>query len=224
MAYSRTTEAQSHRGPLLKKGLCLCVSVVCGLWLSSATAQQLLDRVVARVAGTAITQTEVEAALALGIVEAEGADRLAAGTRQMIDRRLVLAEVARFPPSEPPEPAIAGLVAKMKARAGADYPAVLRQTGLDEQRVRDMARDTLRIQAYLDQRFGTTAQASLQEARDYYEANRQAFARNGAVPPFDQVESEARAAASAQRRRATVAQWLGDLRTRADVVDLTSRP
>jgi hypothetical protein len=182
---------------------------------------QLLDRVVARVGGTAITQTDVDAAVGLGVIEADGAGG-ASATQQMIDRRILLAEVARFPPADPSDSAIAELSATMKARAGAGYDALLKRTGLDDQRVGELARDTLRIQAYIDQRFGTSAQASAQEARDYYETHRDEFTRNGALAPFESVEAEARQAASATRRRAAVAQWLQGLRARTDVV--TPRP
>ena len=123
--------------------------------LSLADAQQLLDRVVARVGGTAITQSDVDAAVALGVVQAPSATAPAA-ISQLVDRHLLLAEVARFPPPEPSGEAVAALSAKMKAHAGAGYDAVLRRTGVDDQRIRDLARDTLRIEAYVDQRFGTS--------------------------------------------------------------------
>jgi len=191
------------------------------LWQLPAHAQ-LLDRVVARVGGAAITQTDVDAAVGLGVIEADGAGG-ASATQQMIDRRILLAEVARFPPADPPDSAIAELTATMKARAGAGYDALLKRTGLDDQRVGELARDTLRIQAYIDQRFGTSAQASAQEAREYYDTHRDEFTRNGALAPFESVEAAARQAASATRRRAAVAQWLQGLRARSDVV-VTSRP
>ena len=41
-------------------------------------------------------------------------------------------------------------------------------TGIDEARLRDTARDTLRIQAYLNQRFGTTVQVRDEEGALYY--------------------------------------------------------
>jgi hypothetical protein len=204
---------RSLRGALLLTTLAVAPAAVHG--------QELLDRVVARVGGSAITQTDVDAALALGIVEASGPDRLAAATQQMVDRRLLLAEVARFPPREPADAAVDERLAAMKARAGGGYEALLRRTGLDEARLRDMARDTLRIQAYIDQRFGTTAQVSVQEAREYYDAHPQAFTRNGTRQPFEEVEAEARLAASAARRQRLLAQWLADLRTRGDVVEVT---
>lgn len=192
---------------------------------TSAAAQQLLDRVVARVGGVAITQSDVEAALGLGVIEGPpGADRMVAGTRQLVDRQLLLAEVARFPPPEPAVAAVDKLSAAMKARAGGGYPALVQHTGIDDQRVREMARDTLRIDAYVEQRFGTTAQVGQQEARDYYETHLKEFTRNGTVASFEQVENEARTAAATERRRTLVAQWVADLRTRGEVVDLTSRP
>jgi hypothetical protein len=181
--------------------------------------------VVARVGGVAITQTDVEAALGLGVVEGQpGEDAIASGTHQLIDRQLLLTEVSRFPPPDPSEPAIAEVVSRMKAHAGSGYPSLMQRTGLDEPRLRELARDTLRIQAYIEQRFGTTAQAGLQDARDYYDTHRAQFTRNGVLLPFEQVETEAREAASSERRRATLTRWIDDLRARGDVVEVTRRP
>lgn len=228
----RTARLQGRgtAGPLPRRGGCgaafrqrlilwCCLAAAAAALPADAGAQQLLDRIVARVGATVITQTDVDAALALGVVEAAaGADRQDSATLQLVDRHLLLAEVGRFPPLEPPAADVDAVVARMRAHAGAQFSAIVERTGLDEQRLRDMARDTLRIQAYIDQRFGSSAQASVQEAREYYESHRQEFARNGAVPPFEQVEEAARAAASAERRGRTVTQWIADLRTRGEVV------
>jgi len=124
-------------------------------------AQQLLDRVVARVGTSAITQTDVDAAVAFGVVEqrdAEGRDAV----KQLIDRRLILAEVERFPPPEPAEASIVEQVAKMRATAGANTAAVMKRTGVDDKRLAEIARDTLRIQDYMRQRFGTGVRADQQ--------------------------------------------------------------
>lgn len=129
-----------------------------------ASAQQLLDRVVARVATVAITQTDVDAAVAFGIVEPKTADGREP-VKQMIDRRLILDEVSRFPPPEPTEDAINEQIAKMKAAAGSQAAAVMKQTGVDEKRLSEFARETLRIQAYLAQRFGTGVRAEQQRAQ-----------------------------------------------------------
>ena len=125
----------------------------------SSTAQQLLDSVVARVGSSAITQTDVDAAVAFGIVERNDA------VKQIVDRRLILAEVARFPPPEPPEAAVVELVARMRAAAGADAAAVMKRTGADDKRLTELARDSLRIQSYIRQRFGSGVRAEEQMAR-----------------------------------------------------------
>ena len=142
----------------------LVVAIVMG-WLSLANAQQLLDRVVARVGTSAITQTDVDAAVAFGIVERRAGAEVSDPISQVIERRLILDEVRRFPPPEPSEAAIAELVAKMRALAGADAAAVMKRTGVDDQRLAELARDTLRIQGYIQQRFGSGARAEQQMAR-----------------------------------------------------------
>ena len=186
-------------------------------WLTPLGGQQLLDRVVARVGGIAITLSDVRAAIGLGLVEG-GAANEAAAVQPLIDRQLVLMEAARFPPPDPTPAAIEARVASMRAHAGADLERLMRTTGVDEPRLRDLARDTLRIQGYLDQRFGVSVQVTEDDARRYYDAHPEEF-RSGEVPvPFDQAEPEARRRASEERLRATVEQWLEDLRARADIV------
>ena len=194
-------------------------------WLSVPSAQQLLDRVVARVNDSAITQSDVNAALALGAIAAPaGAQQEAAAAEQLIQRQLVLAEVARFAPPEPDPTLVDREIATMKARAGARLAAVIQATGIDEARIRDMARDTLRIQAYLNQRFGATVQVSDDEVLQYYRSHPSEFMRGGMAIPFDEAEPAARQRASAARRDATISQWMTDLRARADVSIPTRRP
>lgn len=217
----RDTEAQrfllfDHNSPL-----CRCVSVATCLvtvWLSHPRAQTLIDRVVARVDAVPITLTDVQAAIGLGIVQvAGGGDAIAAGTQQMIDRQLELAEVQRFPPPAPPPAMVAMEVARLKMNAGSRLPALMQSTGLVEQRIADIARDNLRIAAYLDQRFGTVVQVSDEEVANYYRTHAAEFTQGGDTLPFDEAEPIARQRVSVERRRATIRQWVTDLRARADV-------
>ena len=183
-----------------------------------ASAQQLLDRVVARVDGYAITLTDVQAALGLGVIQVPpAADPIEAGTQQMIDRQLLLTEVQRFPPPEPGATAVDREVTRLTMRAGARLGSLMQSTGLTEARIRDIARDNLRILDYLDQRFGTTVQVSDEEVAQYYREHEPEFTRGGDLTPFDEAEPVARQRASSERRRATIDQWLRDLRSRADI-------
>lgn len=125
----------------------------------SSSAQQVLDSVVARVGSSSITRTDVDAAVTFGIVTRADA------VRQLIDRRLMLAEVRRFPPPEPGATEIKLLMETMRAAAGADTAAAMKRTGLNDDRLAELARDTLRIQSYVQQRFGSGPRADEQRSR-----------------------------------------------------------
>ena len=100
----------------------------------------------------------------------------------------------------------------------------MQSTGLDEQRIRDLARESLRIQAYLNQRFGATLQVSDEEVEQYYRGHPEEFTRNGVLMSFEEAAPIARQRASALRRSALIAQWLRDLRARAEVATPPARP
>jgi hypothetical protein len=188
------------------------------LWLSPVSAQQLLDRVLARIDGAPLTLTDVQAAIGLGVVQLPpGPDAMAAGTQLMIDRQLELTEVQRFPPPEPDATPVAREAARLTMNAGARLAALMQSTGLTEQRISDIARDNLRIAAYLDQRFGTVVQVSDEDVATYYRTHEAEFTRGGDTIPFEEAEPTARQRVSNERRRATVEQWIRDLRSRADV-------
>ena len=95
---------------------------------SFPSAQQLLDRVLARVDTNPITLTDVQAALALGIVQVDSGDPVAEGTQRMIDRQLELTEVQRFPP---PEPSPAGM-SSMNFQSLRRLPYSVRLQGSDD--------------------------------------------------------------------------------------------
>jgi hypothetical protein len=183
------------------------------LGLSSVAAQQLLDRIVARVNGVAITLTDVKAAVALGVADPPEA----AAIEQLVDRQLVLGEVARFLPPEPSTAAVAAEAAKLTAGAGDRLPEIVASTGIDEARIREIARENLRIQAYINQRFGVNVQLTEEEVAQYYRIRPDEFTRGGALIPFSEAEPLARERASAERRAVTVAQWMRDLRARAAI-------
>jgi len=196
---------------------CLCGMatpvVLLLVWLSPLGAQQLLDRIVARVNGVAVTLTDVKAAMALGIVAVPESVAI----EQLIDRQLVLNEVARFVPPEPAAAAVALEAGSLMTRAGAKLPEVMADTGIDEPRIREIARENLRIQAYLNQRFGVNVQLTEEEVAQYYRIHPEEFTRAGTLMPFTEAEPLARERASAERRAVTVAQWMRDLRGRAEI-------
>ena len=158
--FQTTKNTKRSMGTKKTSKVLVAIFVPFAIFAVQISAQQLLDRVVARVGATAITQTDVEAAAAFGVIDSKAGDLV----KQMIERRLIIAEVNRFPPPEPDEKAISEQVAKMKATAGAQAAAVMKRTGVDEKRLAELARETLRIQAYLAQRFGSGPRPDQQRA------------------------------------------------------------
>lgn len=186
-------------------------------------AQEVLDRVLASVEGEPITLSDARAAIRLGLVETPaGVDPLLAALQQLIERRLLLSEVARFAPPEPDAAMLDAQVSQMRSRVGgaADLARLDQSTGYGEAQIRDVARDNLRIQAYLNQRFGSTAQPTDDEVGQYYRTHLEEFTVNGRVIPFAEAEAVAREKAAAERRHAIILQWMRELRQRADVVEL----
>ena len=200
------------------------VATVLAVWVSPGVGQELLDRIVAHVNGEVITLTDVHAAVALGVVEPPADADAIDAVEPLVSRYLVLAEVERFAPPEPAADVVARETASLIGRLGSRLVAVMESTGIDEARIEDIARDTLRIQAYLDQRFGTTVQLTEEEVAQYYRIHPDEFTREGTLMPFTQAEPLARERAGAERRASIVAQWTGDLRARGDVTVMLPTP
>jgi hypothetical protein len=134
----------------------------------------------------------------------------------------MLVEVDRYAPPEPPAEAIEPRLREVRARFP-DALAVettLHQIGMSEDDVRRYIRDTLRIDAYLQQRFTATIQPSDDEIAAYYRLNEAAFTRGGALVPYAQARNEARARLIQERREALIRDWLAGLRRRANIVQL----
>lgn len=131
--------------------------------MSRAAEAEIIDRVLAVVAGQLITLSDVTAARDLGLQTAEGAaDPVREILSKLIDRELIVAEVDRYAPPEPSAEAIDRETARIRMRfpTAEAFAATLERSGTEEKQLREIVRQDLRIRAYLDQRF-----ASAQERR-----------------------------------------------------------
>jgi hypothetical protein len=191
-------------------GLCFIVALV----LSSTARADIIDRVLAVVDGALITQSDVLGATRLGLVQtAPGGDPVQAALDRLIERRLILAEVDRYAPPDPPDAAVEGAFDVLRNRVGAAALEVtLRQTGETNEQLHRYLRDDLRIEAYLQERFGTIQPSDLDIA-EYYTAH---STQLGQLPP--QQAREAAIAALTKEHRSTVIQdWIAGLRRRANI-------
>ena len=189
-----------------------------GLLLSASPGAEVLDRVLAIVAGDLILLTDVRAAREFGFVTVEGTDADAQALARMIDRALILAEVERFAPPEPEAASVDKGVALVRARFSSPQALAdaLAQVGIEERHLREYVRQDLRMTAYLDQRF-TPVPPPEEEIGRYYREHPDLYTRNGVPVPFETARSEIVQALMAQARRDLVNDWVTGLRRRADV-------
>jgi hypothetical protein len=196
---------------------------------------QIIDRILAVVDGVIIMQSDVAAAIRLKRVPSAGgpstssgssrassgdaADPTGAALDRLIERQLILAEVDRYAPPDPAEADIDRHLSDLRSQAGAEFDRILLLSGIGVEQLRREVRDDLRIQAYLQQRFGAI-QPTEEEILQYYRDHPASFSVNGAVRSFDDAHDVARAALIAERRGQTIRDWMSDLRRRANVTVL----
>ena len=213
--------------PGLAGGIALLVSLILGS-VRVASAQEIIDRVLAVAAGEVIMLSDVSAARDFGLVTpAPAGDPIKDVLSRLIERALVMAEVARYAPPEPDTAAVDRALDAVRARFATReaFDRALERVGMSEAHLRELLRGDLRIQAYLEQRF-TVAAPNDDELARYYHDRPELFVRDGRLPPLAEIRQQVLRAALADRRRSLVADWIADLRRRADVVDLysTQRP
>lgn len=170
------------------------------LLVAQPASAEVIDKILAVIGGQILMRSDVEAALALGLVDPKpGAERVSGGLDALIDRVLMLNEVRRVVPPEPGAAAVETRLTRIRARF--DSPDALLKTlaasGIDETVLRIYAADDLRLTSYIDERFSGAAQPTDEEIRQAGESARQRL--------FN------------ERRQALVGAWVAELRRRADL-------
>jgi hypothetical protein len=202
---------------IAKSRLQIAVGLI-GVFLSAAPGAEVLDRVMAIVAGDLILLSDVRAARDFGFVTVEGADPDAQALTRLIERSLILAEVERFAPPEPEAASVDKGVAVVRARYASPqaFAAALARAGIEERHLREYVRQDLRMNAYLGQRF-ITGPPPEEEIGRYYREHPDLYTRNGALMPFETARAEIVQTLTIQGRRALIDDWVAGLRRRADV-------
>jgi hypothetical protein len=196
------------------------MSIAILLLTATLLSADVIDRVLAVVGGQIITLSDVNAALRFGLVPADvSTDPVDAALQRLIDRRLMLAEVERYAPPEPSPAAIDAAIAALRAKFkdALAFEIALNQTAMSNEELRRFARDSIRIDTYLQQRIAGTVQPTDDDLLGYYRARQQDFTVNGVVRPFEEVREEIRSRVQQDRREAVVREWLTGLRRRASI-------
>ncbi len=185
-----------------------------------AAPAEIIDRILAVVDSSVVTQSDVMAAMRLGLEKPpRSGDAVAGVLDRLIDRRLMLAEVERYAPPDPTAAEVDRGVEAVRRRfpTAPALDEVLKETGLDERQLRQHIRDDLRVDAYLQQRFGSVVQPSEEQVLDYYRSHPEQFSAGGELRPYGEVHDEIRQTLATERRAGTIGEWLTNLRRRANV-------
>lgn len=120
---------------------------------------EIIDRIMAVAASQPITLSDIVAARQFQLIDvpAGTSDPTGYVLDRLIERNLMLTEVDRFQPPEPDATEIARRLDQMQARTGSagDFEKGLAVTGTTREQLRRFVRDSLRLETYLNQRFGT---------------------------------------------------------------------
>lgn len=129
-----------------------------------AQSAEIIDRVLAVVAGDVIMQSDVAAARELGFAALPpGGDPAREVLTALIERALVLAEVERYAPPEPAPEEIDRRIQSIRVRFQTPeaFSAALARAGLEDTHLRERLRQDLRIEAYLGERFAAGGRDAL---------------------------------------------------------------
>lgn len=192
-------------------------AVFVALAVTTLAHAEIIDRILAVVNGALIMQSDVKLAVSLGLApQSTATDAAAVPLDALIERRLVLEEVDRYAPPEPAAADVDRRFAEVQGRAAGAFDAILRDSGISPEQLRRQLRDDLRIDAYLQQRFGGV-QPSEGEIQQYYQDHQPSFTRNGSVRALDEVRDGIRAELVAIQRTAMIKDWIAGLRRRATI-------
>ncbi len=200
---------------------------------AGAGAQVTFDRTAATVNGELVTKSDLLWNLALDPStrpsEFWSAEAQALMLRTVVDQRLMLQEAAKLPAAGVEESEVDAMVAEIasKFRAPDDpnrFTERLRLVGLPQDRLREIARDRVRIQKFIDFRFGSFVVVTEDEVlRSYNEAVVPEIRARGAVPP-EQPSAEDRVkirqALTNMKVVAAIDEYFEGARARAEVVVL----
>lgn len=190
-----------------------------------------VDRIVAVVDEDPIFFSDVERAIALGLVStADGEDVEGLRRRvldRLIDQRLQLHVVERYDFGPLPKAEVDRQVDSLRQQFGSSqaFDDQMRALGIDEAVLRQLLRRQLRVLIYVEERLGPKVFVDQEEVRAYYETTLlPALAAQGLDPVrFETVADDIRSLLREQRLNNEIDQWTETLRLEAEIIDLLER-
>ena len=198
----------------------IMLACICWVLTAAAPAADVVDRVLASVCGRIVTLSDVRAAREFGLVPEDPGDPDSRVTLdRLINRILILDEVERYAPSEPASADIRARFEAFRRRfSGNDaFTAAMKTAGVDEATLTQWARDDLRIDAYLNQRFASVVEPTGEDLERYVREVDTEAERRGRTLQDNEVKRLARERAIGARRQALIREWIEGLRRRTPI-------
>ena len=196
------------------------------LWISAsggvaARAQQVVDRIVARVEDEVILQSDMEQLARYQMLVDGKAESDAQILDRLIDQWIVKkeAEVSRFPAASDSD-VERGTQRLLRSFAKKeDYDAQRNKAGLSDDDVRQIVAAQAYLSNYLDSRFRPTVQVDEKAIQDFYEKAvvPRAKARGQEPPTFDAARDVIQEALIQQGINEQADKWLKESRTRLSI-------
>jgi len=188
---------------------------------------QLRDRIVAVVDEDPILDSDIDRAIALGLVTREDGEAEESYRRRvleaLIDHSVRFHEVTRFGIEQVPVHQIEEQVALIRSRFADDeeFSRQLETVGLDLATLRQLVARQLRVWTYFEEFLGPRIFVSLDDVRAYYDETLvpELEARGQPAPPIEKVREEIRAVLKERRLNAAITTRTEELRREADIVN-----
>jgi hypothetical protein len=220
------------RAGFIRTSLCLCI-VFSSMTFSPCYAQEVVDKMVAVVnARELITYSDLLWQLALQPetpLDNPRSEDLQRALQILVDQRLIAQEAEKLPAITPKSEEIDAMIKDLYSRfpSKADFYRRLNRVGLgeDSEQLREIVRQRVAIENYLDFRFRSFTVVTPQEVADYYRdvyvprLRKQAPGR--IVPTLEEATAEIEKELTVSKIESDVDEFLEDARERAEIVILS---
>ena len=207
---------------------CLLIALTFPIYAQSVA---VTDKMVTSVNGELVTFSDLVWQLALqpnASLDAPRAVDLNRALALVVDQRLIAQEAQKLPTSEPTDAEVDKQLADfiLRFRSATDFYNRAQTVGLTAERVREIVRERVRIEKYLDFRFRLFTIVSDKEIADYYADVYVPRFRQTApgivVPTLDQARNQITEELTNSKIASDIDAFLEDARTRADIITLNT--
>jgi hypothetical protein len=213
------------------------IFIICGLAVAGllfgyspeASAQKVVDQILALVNDDIVTRTDLLWSIALDPKAPSPAgpvssDLLKQKLEVMIDQRLVAQEASRVPSAELTQEEVdkkrAELIRTFKSEA--EFRQRVESVGLTPDRIDDLIRERILIDQFVDFRFRSFVLVTEPEILKYYDETLvpRIRAAGQVPPPLAKVSDDISALLKQEKINQEIDRWLNTVRQRADIVQL----